>query len=228
MLQLFQSNDPDRPPSKGATVGEMLARGVANVNGLHASPAVQGDLLDTFASIYQDLGDYPLALELFRRSLPVKERAYGADSLQVAITLKMLSDAARSSFKYEEGEQAVRRALQIERKREGERSADVVEAENSLALILAETGRRQEAKALYLSVLSRRDQLSSKDHLETAVLSNLGQLYQQMGDFSKAERYLAECVAIRRSTLGPVHRRLALALSKLASPDSGESEDTVS
>ncbi len=216
LVQLFKSTDPDSIAYRNMTARDMLARGVKDIDQLARVPQVQADLLETFGTVYQSLGDFKQSREMLRRSLSLKERFYGKDSLEVAQTLKDISDLARLQFDYTTSEQAARRSLAIRRRILGEHSTEVAETENSLALALQETGGLREAEALFQSALAERNLLARKEHLETAVLSNLGAVYRDLGDLPKAEQYLSECVAIRRATLGPTHPRLALALSKLS------------
>lgn len=215
LVGLFRAADPDGVSSREVTVRQMLDRGVGSVDELRAEPSVQSKLLDTFGRVYDSLGAERQSRELMQRSIAIKRSVYGADSLEMAESLKDLADVDRTLKLYAEAEPLARHSLQIRSKRLGQRNSLVAETRNTLGIILQETGRLREAEKLFLEVLAVRDILAEREHLDTAVLSNLGVVYRDLGDLPKAEQYLSECVAIRRKELHGDHPRLALALAKL-------------
>lgn len=222
LVRLFSVADPGRTRPSELTAREMLDRGAAEIDDLRAEPEVQAKLLETFGLVYENLGAPGRSRDLLRRSLAVKRRLYDADSLEIAANLKQLAELSRQLGEYGEGEKMARESIAIRRKRLGPRDALLAESQNALALILQATGRLKEAEQLFLTVLSQRELLPQREHLETAVLSNLGGLYADLGDLASAERYLIDCVAMRRQQLGPKHPRLALALAKLAQVQESE------
>ncbi len=215
LVGLFQAADPDRVSQKEVTVREMLDRGVKSVDQLGAEPTVQAKLLETFGLVDQNLGALRQSRELLLHSLAIRRRIYGADSLEMAESAKDLAEVDRELTDYKEAEQLARKSLEIRLKRLGPRNVLVAETRNTLGIILQETGRLKEAEQVFLQVLAARDVLGQRMHLDTAVLSNVGALYRDLGDLPKADRYLSECVAIRRRELGGDHPRLALAIAKL-------------
>ena len=216
LINLFAQTNPDRPRQAALTAREMLDQGLGKINELERQPELQAALLETFGLAYENFGLWSQSRELLQRSLALKRRLYPRDSLEIASTLKSLSELARRQHDFAEAERLIRESVQIRHKQLGERHVLTAESQNTLALILHETGRLREAEQLFLKVLENRDLLHQRDHLETAVLSNLGAVYGDLGELEKAEKYLGECVALRRRELGPNHPRLALALARLS------------
>jgi serine/threonine protein kinase/Tfp pilus assembly protein PilF len=215
LVNLFSAANPDRMGKKELTTRDMVDQGVKDVDKLAGQPEVQTSLLDTFGLVYESLGAWDQSRALLTRSIAIKRRIYPAGSLQIADAAKNLAELCRRQFAYAEAESLSLESVRIRVEKLGANHGLTLESQNTLALVYQGTGRLREAEQLFLKVLQQRDTLRTHNHLETAVLSNIGAVYGELGDFASAERYLRECVTIRRERLGPNHPRLALALARL-------------
>lgn len=222
LVNLFSAANPDRMGKKELTTRDMVDLGVKDVDKLDGEPAVQTSLLDTFGLVYESLGAWDQSRALLTRSIAIKRRIFPAGSLEIADAAKNLAELCRRQLDFAEAESLCVESVRIRTEKLGATHGLTLESQNTLALVYQGTGRLREAEQLFLQVLSHRDTLRTHNHLETAVLSNIGAVYGELGDFASAERYLQECVAIRRERLGPSHPRLALALARLGNVLSDE------
>ncbi|MBI4903226.1 MAG: serine/threonine protein kinase [Acidobacteria bacterium] len=214
LTSLFENINPDR--SRTESTRDLMERGLSGVERLNNDPDAQWQLYASFSQIQDSLGDYPRALELNGKAEAIVRGRMGPRSLELSDVLKTRTDLLRRLRRLDEGEAAAREAIGIRRQKLPANDVRQAEILNSLALIVQEKGSLREAERLFLEVLRFGDALRQVDNLQSAVLSNLGGLYTSLGDSVQAERFLAECVAIRRKELKPPHPRLALAISKLA------------
>jgi serine/threonine-protein kinase len=218
LIDLFQVSDPEKARGDTITAREILDRAATKItHDLRDQPDVEARLLETVGKVYENLGQYDTSRSVLEQALIVRRRFSGSQNLEVARSLKDLSELARRKRDFNAAEPMARESLEIRRKLLGPRDPDVGETLNTLGLILHQKGDLAGAEPLFRQALDMRDQLRLREHAETTVLSNLAGLLKDRGDYALAEPYMRECVEIRRKTLGPLHPRLALAVSKLGS-----------
>src|ERR1700721_1634056 len=69
MLNLFQGGDPSAGPADDLRVVTLLDRGAQEARSLDADPAVQAELYETLAGIYQKFGKFDQADALLQSAL---------------------------------------------------------------------------------------------------------------------------------------------------------------
>ena len=83
---------------------------------------------------------------------------------------------------------------------------------------LIEQGKYQEAIPIEESVVEVAKRVRGSEHPETAeALTNLGLIFQIIGDFAKAEPPLQEALRIRQKVFGPEHPYTTFSLDNLGS-----------
>ncbi len=218
MMDLFAVADPERARGREVTAREVLDRSAAKLRELDNQPVIQARLLDHMGRIYENLGLYEQSASLLERAVNLRRKMADRDDAALASSLKALAELRRRNSRFGEAEALARESLAIRTRLHGERHFDVAESLNTLALTLDEAGRPKDAEPYFRRLLAMRDVLRTNDpnqHLETAVLSNLGGSLREQNRFDEAEKYLRECLEIRRKTLKGDHPRLALIISKL-------------
>jgi serine/threonine-protein kinase len=216
LVDMFAQADPEVARGNTMTARQILDRGVEQVGTLRQEPEIRVRLLETFGKVYENLGAWERSRDVLQDALRIRRSVHGSASEETAQALKNLAELTRRLRDLSSAEALARESIGIRAKVLGTDHPRYLETLNTLALVLHESGRLREAEKLFLEVIASRARLRSVEHLETAVLSNLGGLYRDLGEAGEAEKYLRECVQIRRQTLGSVHPRLALALMKLA------------
>ncbi|HEX2253182.1 MAG TPA: tetratricopeptide repeat protein [Thermoanaerobaculia bacterium] len=118
--------------------------------GTEEQGAATAETLENLADLYYQRNQPEAGLRALRQSLAVRERSFGPRSPEAAQSLSLLGTAYRQLGRFEEAEQLLRRAGAI--LREAPQDACVREelslAWNSLAELLAATGRDDEAERL--------------------------------------------------------------------------------
>jgi len=98
---------------------------------------------------------------------------------------------------YPEAERLLRRALELERVRSGDRSPIVALHQNNLSGLLRTTGHREEARELALLAHRSIEQCLGPGHeLAVAVLNNLGLIHRADGSLREAEAAFREALRI--------------------------------
>ncbi|MBL8179400.1 MAG: serine/threonine protein kinase [Bryobacterales bacterium] len=218
MMDLFSVADPERARGREITAREVLDRSAAKLKALDNQPAIQARLLDHMGKIYENIGLFDQSASLLAQAVDLRRKLPGKDDPALAASLKALAELRRRKTDYASAEKLARESLAIRTRLHGERHFNVAESLNTLALTLDESGRPKDAEVYFRRLLAMRDILRVNDpnqHLETAVLSNLGGSLRAQNRFDEAEKYLRECLLIRRQTLKGDHPRLALILAKL-------------
>ncbi|MFN7932056.1 MAG: serine/threonine-protein kinase [Bryobacteraceae bacterium] len=218
MMDLFSVADPERARGREVTAREVLDRSAAKLKELDKQPVIQARLLDQMGKIYENLGLYDQSASLLERAVAVRRKLPTPDEVALASSLKALAELRRRKTDYAAAEALARESLAIRTRLHGQRHFDVAESLNTLALTLDESGHPKDAEKYFRQLLEMRDILRVNDpnqHLETAVLSNLGGVLRTQQRYDEAEKYLRECIDIRRRTLKGDHPRLALVLAKL-------------
>ncbi len=115
-----------------------------------------------------------------------------------------------------QGEEGLTDAVRIFEKVRGPKDARNVEALAKLGEFYTVRKVFSKAEPLLLRSLDLL-KVSDPDHTGTPyVMNDLGELYDAMGDYAKAESCLRQAVKLREETLGPDDPRLAVSLSNLA------------
>ncbi|WP_051256208.1 serine/threonine-protein kinase [Cystobacter fuscus] len=82
--------------------------------------------------------------------------------------------------------------------------------------LLENVGQFKQAREHYESVLSLREKLHGKSHLQVALaLMDLGNVLRRMGQYAQARERLERALAIQRDTVGPTHLSVAHTLASL-------------
>ena len=74
---------------------------------------VNADVLNNLAAIYQARGDETEAERLYRRALAIKKKIFGADNVDVAMTINNLAMLYKGAGRYDKAASLFRRAMKI-------------------------------------------------------------------------------------------------------------------
>ena len=74
---------------------------------------VNADVLNNLAAIYQARGDETEAERLYRRALAIKKKIFGADNVDVAMTINNLAMLYKAAGRYDKAASLFRRAMKI-------------------------------------------------------------------------------------------------------------------
>ncbi len=218
LIQLFGAADPGEARGDTLNVYDVLDRGGERIETeLADQPAVQGELLLTLSSVYQNLGDLERARLLAERSLAVHTTAFGGSHPAVAKSENHLGRVLEQIGDYEAAQDHLRRALALRQELLGPEDSLVAEATMNLGLLLTYSGAYDEAESLLRRALEIDRTLHGDEHADVATdLNNLAVLLYYKGDYAGAGDALNEALAIRRVVYGTPHPRVATTLHNLA------------
>lgn len=186
--------------------------------------------LTNYAGLLKDLGEYGEAERLYRESLAMKERLYGAGHTEVARGLGNLGALLEDRGRYDEAEAYFERALAIRRSDPRPDDPELAQSLQHVARLLYHRQAYAEAIDLFREVVDARRRIYGNRHLEVATgLNNLAVCLQRQGRLVEAEPLLREALAIRLEELGDNHHDVAVSRRNLAGLllDLGRPEEAV-
>jgi serine/threonine protein kinase len=225
MVGIFEVSDPSEARGNAVTAREVLDRGAKRIEGeMKDQPAVQATLMAALGRVYRSLGLYGTAEPLLRKSLDLKRRSFGPDSLEAAESLCSLAESVGRIGTVFDGDRRsagslARECLQIRRKILGNDDLAVAEGASLLGTVLHWSGGEgAEAEALFREALAIRQRHLGRDNV--LVASTLGELGSLLSwgrrDLSGGEPLLTEALAIRRRLLPRDHPDVLDSLQALA------------
>lgn len=160
---------------------------------------------------------YAEAEPLFKRTLAIRERLFGSEHSDVAMSLNNLAALYDHQGRYVEAEPLFKQALAIRERVLGSDHPDVALILNNLAAFYSALGRYPEAEPLYERSLDIRKRTLGPHHPNVATsLNNLASLYTRQGRYAEAEPLLKLSLTIREQALGSDDPDVARSLNSLA------------
>ncbi len=172
--------------------------------------------LNNRAALYAAIGNVSLAEADYRKSLEIKRKLFSPDSLTIGASLRNLAKLVYGRNRAE-GEKLFQEDTDLYARNPKPPAFDFTSA----LLGLAEAQRdRGDLNAAHATLQHARDVvvngLSVKHPLYAAVLRDLGMVHAAAHEFSQAEDYLRQAIAIVEETHGENHPDLAQYLERLA------------
>jgi CHAT domain-containing protein len=160
---------------------------------------------------------YTEARALAERALMIRERASGANDLEVGSTLVLLANIVSDQGDYATAEAEYLRALDIKERALGRVHFAVSAILNNLGVLYKDQGDLAKAEPFFQRALEIREKTLEPDHLLIAsVLNNLAIISRARGDDEKAAALYRRTLEIREHALGAEHADVATALNNLA------------
>jgi len=142
--------------------------------------------------------DYPTCNALLNEALTLAEEGFGSNHFIVGRILQSLGDAYRNQSRFQESEQVLRRAINIDEGAPNANSTQLIQSLNSLGNTLV-TGedRCVEAEALFKRALSIVQSAKKRDKDTIAVeLNNIASTYGCQGRYAEQEATLKEILGM--------------------------------
>lgn len=189
----------------------------------HGSERSLATVLNNHADVLFRQGDYAGAEDLHRRSLTMRERIYGRDSLPVAISLSNLGLVYQAEAREGDTEQLYRRALEIREKVLGPEAPQVANSLGNRSVLYSQQGRLDDALALRRRATMLQEKAGAGNELDLALsLNNLGVLEDRLGHFKEAESDHRRALSIRERLLNASHPDIGVSLNNLAASLKGQ------
>jgi tetratricopeptide (TPR) repeat protein len=174
-------------------------------------------LLNNLAILDAVDGGHPMkAIELFERSLAMRERLLGSDHPEVAWALSNLGRVYEDAGDPRKAMAAHERALAIREATLGPAHPDVALSLSALGVLNAMHGDRAKAVELGRRALAMYETALGPDHPTVAMAANnLGRAYAARKEWAQAIPLHARALAILETALGPDHPELVGSMSDL-------------
>ncbi len=169
--------------------------------------------LNNLALLYQDMGDYARAEPLLRQALEINKKALGENHPDYATSLNNLAALYQAMGDYARAEPLLRQALEIRKKALGEEPPRLRHEPEQPGRRCTRTWATTPAPSRsYRQALEIKKKALGEDHPDYALgLNNLATLYQDMGDYARAEPLFRQALEIRKKALGEDHPDYATA-----------------
>ena len=167
-----------------------------------------GSTLNNLAALLFDYGNDGEAEALYRRALPIFERAGAGGRDNLAHVLNNLAVIAARHSRLEEARTLYERSLALA-DREGSDGPQTAAILNNIGDLARRQGRDQEAESLYRRSIAAWRKHEAEQGRAALVQGNLATLYYSQGRFDEAQELLEECLRTQQALLGPEHPRLA-------------------
>jgi serine/threonine-protein kinase len=177
---------------------------------------LQANMIDALGRTAMAFGENALAASLIDEALELREEEFGAESLEVALSLASRGLLLYRSGDFAAAEPVLRRRLELHRALPVGTHTDVALAANDLAAVLRNLGKLDEAQALHEEALALRRERAPDSVLVAESLNNLAGIALGRGRWEEAAEMLTEALAIRRRILGEAHPLVVQSLSNLA------------
>jgi tetratricopeptide (TPR) repeat protein len=182
-----------------------------------AANARCADLSDRAGSYFYRRAAYVEARPLFERSLAIREKTFGPEHPDTAITLDKLAGLLMEQNDLVGARPLFERALAIYEKVLGAEHRNTASGLNNLAGLLGAQGDLAGARPLFERALTIREKVLGPEHPDTATsLIGLAVVVHMQGDLAWARPLVEQALAIREKVLGPEHPDTANSLSHLA------------
>ena len=214
-LRLFQGNDGFASPAENLRVLTLVDRGVEEAQTLKREPEMQAELYQTLGGIYQKLGKFDRADDLFRAALKQREALLGKGHPETVESLIDLGLLRLDQAHFVEAERLIRQGRE---RLERARSADYEErARATFALGKVLEARGNYPAAIPLLSEAAKIQLAAKAPVpeRAATLKELADAQFYAGHFDLCESITRQALDADRQFFGDQHPSVAEALINL-------------
>jgi len=215
LVGLFQVADGSTFRGQTVTAREVLDQGFRRIDQeLVEEPEIRARLMLTMGQVYQHLGAFERAGQLFDRALELR-RSTGASAVEHAECLRLVGELLHLQQRYLPADAKYREALQLLESAGEGHERDVARTVDLLGRALRDQGQRGEAARLHERAFALRKQLVdeplelAESHQSLAMLANWN------ADTETAIREFQAAIAIRERELGPQSGRMPALLHGL-------------
>ena len=217
LTEIFRVADPGEARGNEVRAREILDRGAARIEQLVGQEEVQAQLLSTMGLVYQNLGLFQPAADLYQRAGELRLQLFGDEDPEWARSLTQHADVLLELGELEHAEKRLEQALEVQRRVFGDDHPDVAMSLDILGVVRFTGGDLESAETLLGRAVALRTTLLGELHADTAKsLNNLASVHFQRGNLREAETLFRRAVAIRLEVLGEDHPDTVTNLGNLA------------
>lgn len=172
---------------------------------LRRSLGEAGAMADTYyelAAVYQQMGEYTLAINYLEATLPIFEEAYGSLSYELGQSYNELGITHWKLRQYEQAHQALSQASAIFLEAYGPEDVDVARTFINAGNVFDDENKPEEALKHYAAALQIYEQAAPQSLVRAAVYNNQGVVLRKQKAWQKAEDALRQSLSLKAEVLG--------------------------
>jgi serine/threonine-protein kinase len=209
MMNLFEGGDETAGPADTLHVVTLVQRGLREARSLDGEPAAQAELYETLGSIYQKLGNLPLADTLLRAALAQRRSLYGSGHPDVAESLVALGMLRDAQANYDDAERLVGEGLDLEKRQPLPDRAAVARATAALGQILEDRGAYDRAIPVLENAVALQSSSASLTADLSASMTELANSHFYAGHLAVSDSLNRRVLTIDRGLYGEHHPNVA-------------------
>ena len=176
-----------------------------------------GKALNDAASIYQDNGEYKIAMEYYDKALAIHENVLGADNPNTAAVYNNIACVYQGLDNYNKALEYCEKALTICENVLGTEHPDTATTHHNIAGIYQDMHEYDNALKSYNIAIAINEAVLGADHPNKATTYNsIASLYQEMEQYDNAMDYYRKALTIREKVLGTEHHDTAGTYNNIA------------
>ncbi|KAI6611439.1 hypothetical protein MCOR14_011854 [Pyricularia oryzae] len=149
---------------------------------------ILGLLQHNVAEVYDLLGQYEEAEQMYRETLALREKVLGPENPSTLASINNLALVLKNQGKYEEAEQMHRKTLELSKKVLGPENPETLNSMNNLASVLDNQGKYEEAEQMHRKKLAFKEKVLGPENPSTlASMNNLALVLDNQGKYEEAE-----------------------------------------
>lgn len=181
-------------------------------------PVVDAQLRQSLADLYQNIGQYDMAMPLQEAALATRLRVLGEKHPDTLISINNMGYLLQAQDKLAEAEPYYREALEKSRRVLGDDHPDTIMTISNMGYLLQAWKKFEEAELYFREALERSRRALGEENLDTlTAINNMGVLLQAQKKFAAAEPYVREALEKRRRILGEEHPNTIGSINNLGS-----------
>jgi eukaryotic-like serine/threonine-protein kinase len=218
MVNSFRVADPSEARGNQVTAREILDRASTQVDpGLASDPDMQSQMMMVMGAVYENLGLYTRAEELYRKAAAIRAKRLGPENTETLRSQASLAWALYRRGQYQDSENLLRKVLAVRERRWRENNEDTITVMDYLSAVLNSEGHAREAEALARKVVAFRMRVDGENNADTLVsINHLALTLQEQGRWPEAEQLDRQQVVGWRRIEGKDSMRGLLAADNLA------------
>jgi eukaryotic-like serine/threonine-protein kinase len=198
LVSVFREADPEADQGPDLTAREILAAGAQRVETeLDTEPEVQAELLDAIAQIQRSLGLFDPAMATAAASLAGRQRLFGPDSAEAALSLTTLADATAGRGRLDEALRLAEQARPAVERSFAPESPERQRLTQIRAFLLEQKGEPEKALALFSEIVEATRRRSGPGNVEMARrLVEMANILSDLSRYDEAVQVSREALAI--------------------------------
>ena len=179
---------------------------------------LKGNILNTCGQVYERIGKYSEAEGFHKKALMIRQKIFGEDHTDVALSYNNLATVYSSLGEYNQVKELQEKAMEIWKKIHGEDHADVATSYNNLASAYSGLREHNQAKQLHEKALEIWKKIHGEDHADVATsYNNLASAYSGLREHNQAKQLHEKALEIWKKIHGEDHADVATSYNNLAS-----------